>query len=274
MRMMRFAGGVALKGAAALLGCSLLISGTAARPVLAVMADKAKSFLCSASGACLAASNTGPGNGVSGTSTSSNGVQGNTSSAGASGIYGEADNSAGGAGVAGRTVNGTNDNSEAVLADGGTHGGLPLMVVQGAGTLAHMIVAYNQNTRTDTLILDNHGNLKISGLLTQGGSFSAGARRPTIEDTGEARLHDGEARVLLDPAFSRVVDPRAGYLVLVTPEGEIPAGLYVAQRTSNGFTVRENGVSTNGIPQRGRDGSSIMFAYRIVATPRRTTTMR
>jgi hypothetical protein len=256
--------------AAALLGLAFLIAASVGTPALAAMVNKAKSFLCSSSAACVTASNTGAGNGVSATSVSSNGVQGNTSSAAASGVYGEADNSAGGAGVAGRTVNGTDDNSEAVLADGGAHGGLALLLVQSGGTLAHTIVARNLDTRTNTLVLDNQGNLQISGLLTQGGSCSgkcAGARQgalsygttaraPTIEDTGEARLRNGEVQVALDPAFSDAIDHRAGYVVLLTPEGDT-SGLYVAARSSNGFAVRETG--------NGR--SSVPFAYRIVAHP-------
>jgi hypothetical protein len=62
--------------------------------------------------------------------------------------------------------------------------------------------------------------------------------------------------VRLDPAFANVIDPGRPYLVLNTPEGDT-RGLYVAQRTATGFTVRE----TMG------GHSTLAFAYRIVAHP-------
>jgi len=64
------------------------------------------------------------------------------------------------------------------------------------------------------------------------------------------------ANVALDPKFASVIDNSVRYNVTLTPEGDC-RGLFVAQRTSTGFTVREL--------QGGRP--SIAFTYRIVAKP-------
>ena len=77
---------------------------------------------------------------------------------------------------------------------------------------------------------------------------------PTVEDFGEARLVNGSARVALDPAFANVIHQRGQYMVFLTPEGD-NRGLFVVNRTLNGFEVRES--------QGGR--STIGFSYRIVA---------
>ncbi|HXW75833.1 MAG TPA: hypothetical protein VEJ20_00320, partial [Candidatus Eremiobacteraceae bacterium] len=76
------------------------------------------------------------------------------------------------------------------------------------------------------------------------------------EDYGEAQLVDGAATVALDPAFAKSISDRQPYLVFVTPDGP-SRGLYVAQKSLEGFTVRENPGGT----------STIAFDYRIVAKP-------
>lgn len=254
-------------GGAALLGFSIGTALCAGRPALAVIADKAKSFACSASGACLSATNSGSGNGLAATSTSLNGVQGNSNSAVASGVYGESDSSSGGVGVAGRTY-GSSTHSQGVLADGGPSGGLPLEITGGNSYFGDMLDAVTNGTvvaalyRNGDLIL--HGRVYTSGSCQVGCAhtkrsvvtFESAASQPTLEDTGEARLSGGAVSVPLDPAFANVIDPRAGYFVLLTPEGDTK-GLYVARRSPGGFEVRETGG--------GR--SSIGFAYRIVAHP-------
>jgi len=65
---------------------------------------------------------------------------------------------------------------------------------------------------------------------------------------------DGSAEVALDPKFANVIDKNAGYLVSVTPEGDC-RGLYVAHRSTHGFSVREL--------QGGH--ASVSFEYRIIA---------
>ena len=87
-------------------------------------------------------------------------------------------------------------------------------------------------------------------------SYVATQSLPTIDDFGEATLQNGYAYVGLDSAFANVIDSSANYLVFITPEGDC-RGLYVTQRTSHGFVVRES--------MGGR--SSVAFGYRIVAKP-------
>ena len=87
-------------------------------------------------------------------------------------------------------------------------------------------------------------------------TYAPQVSQPSIEDFGEAQLVDGMAEVALDPNFASAIDAGTRYYVMLTPEGDC-RGLYVAQRTSAGFIVREL--------QSGR--SSIPFTYRIVAKP-------
>ncbi|MBD5654215.1 MAG: hypothetical protein IAI50_03415 [Candidatus Eremiobacteraeota bacterium] len=77
-----------------------------------------------------------------------------------------------------------------------------------------------------------------------------------MEDVGNARLIGGYAFVSLDAAFRNVIDPRADYTVIITPDGD-SNGLFVSERSPRGFSVREN--------HGGH--SSIAFGYRIVAKP-------
>jgi len=87
-------------------------------------------------------------------------------------------------------------------------------------------------------------------------TYSSQAAQPTLEDTGEAQLVNGAARVALDPGFAATID-RSSYIVLVTPEGMTQGVLCVTQRTPAGFSVQEN--------MGGH--SNVSFAYRIVAKP-------
>jgi len=123
--------------------------------------------------------------------------------------------------------------------------------------------------------IDADGNVDILGQYQVNGNCVAGCMRPhggspgravkryvatstvpSAEDYGEAQLVDGQAHVSLSPDFANVIDKHAGYLVFITPEGDTN-GVYVTQKTANGFVVREN---HNG-------HSDVAFEYRIVAKP-------
>ncbi len=86
--------------------------------------------------------------------------------------------------------------------------------------------------------------------------YSAEHASKTVEDEGEAALRGGYAHVTLDPSFASVISKNETYLVFTTPQGDT-RGLYVTNRTAQGFDVRE----TSG----GR--STLTFDYRIVAHP-------
>jgi len=74
-----------------------------------------------------------------------------------------------------------------------------------------------------------------------------------FEDVGRAQLRQGVARVELDPDFAAVSGLGDDYHVFLTPEGP-SNGLYVTDRSSTGFEVREQGEGT----------SEISFSYRIM----------
>jgi hypothetical protein len=123
--------------------------------------------------------------------------------------------------------------------------------------------------------ITGNGNINILGQYQQNGSCFFGCLAanatssgravvsyvptqslPSIDDFGEATLQNGSAFVRLDPSFANVIDHKANYLVFITPEGD-SRGLYVAQKSAQGFAVREN--------MGGH--STLAFSYRIVAKP-------
>jgi hypothetical protein len=172
------------------------------------------------------------------------------------------------------------DGSLGVYAENGTAGtfrvargvDIPVLFLQAgtAGTDHDALELYDTNGYDKTRITDA-GNIYAAGHIFTSGSCSNGCmvndkqvRRvaeytpaeaePTVEDNGEANLNNGRADVVLDPKFANVIERNSDYLVTVTPEGDC-RGLYVANRTMNGFTVREL--------QEGH--TNVGFAYRIVA---------
>jgi hypothetical protein len=74
-----------------------------------------------------------------------------------------------------------------------------------------------------------------------------------FEDVGRTHLRQGVARVEVDPEFAAVSRLGDDYHVFLTPEGP-SNGLYVTDRSSTGFEVREQGEGT----------SEISFSYRIM----------
>ena len=111
--------------------------------------------------------------------------------------------------------------------------------------------------------IDASGNVFATNYFTLGSdsthkvvaAYSAATTRASLEDTGTAQLTKGTGAVRFDPAFERAIAVQDGYQVFLTPDGDVRAPLYVAQKFAHGFTVRES--------QGGR--SSILFDYRIVA---------
>jgi hypothetical protein len=73
-----------------------------------------------------------------------------------------------------------------------------------------------------------------------------------FEDFGEGRTMQGKAKVKLEPGFASVIKANS-FHVFLTPYGE-SNGLYVSQRNSHGFEVREQGTGK----------ASIRFSYRVV----------
>ena len=74
-----------------------------------------------------------------------------------------------------------------------------------------------------------------------------------FEDFGSAQLVNGVTVVKIDPLFANMVN-LGNYHVFLTPYGDCK-GLYVANKTADGFEVRELGNGT----------ANISFSYKIVA---------
>jgi len=85
-------------------------------------------------------------------------------------------------------------------------------------------------------------------------TYSVQSAESWYEDAGSAQLINGVAHVPLDPAFGETVNAAIEYHVFLTPGGE-SEGLYVTNKTANGFEVHE---------QHGGH-SNIAFDYRIMA---------
>ncbi len=147
------------------------------------------------------------------------------------------------------------------------------------GTDAATLVANNLTAASPTapvfLAIGRTGSctINVSGEIVCSGSNSAvvavdgGSRKVALyaiegaenwfEDIGSGELSNGSGRVELDPTFAQTVNPEVGYHVFLTPNGD-SEGLYVSNKTAQGFEVHE---------QRGGT-SSIAFDYRIIGKRR------
>jgi len=109
-----------------------------------------------------------------------------------------------------------------------------------------------------------NGDLLCSGTVSNATPTRDGARSVTTysvqsaenwyEDAGSEQLVNGVAHVQLDPTFAQTVNTAIEYHVFLTPGGDSD-GLYVTNKTANGFEVHE---------QHGGQ-SNIAFDYRIMA---------
>jgi hypothetical protein len=226
------------------------------------------------------------GSGVSGVSLGSGkcyGVHGTTSSSEGSGVLGVNVSTAGGSGVEGLSAT---DGSGVRGYAGGTKGmGVEGIAVTGTGVVAFSdsgtalqastvsgqvaILASNVSTGGSAIVAN--GDVNITGALMVSGNkhavvpFPDGTRRAVycmespecwFEDFGSGVLSEGSASVALEEGFGATVRT-SEYYVFLTPEGNCE-GLYVSEKRSAGFEVRELRGGT----------SSVAFAYRIVARRR------
>ena len=112
--------------------------------------------------------------------------------------------------------------------------------------------------------IDVSGNLGCNGTKSAVVPVDSGNRQVALyaveapqnwfEDFGSGQLVAGSATVPLEATFAQTVNTGAAYHVFLTPEGDCE-GLYVANKTAEGFEVREL--------RSGR--SNVAFDYRIVA---------
>jgi hypothetical protein len=210
-------------------------------------------------------STTGSGNGYTGVA----GLASVPSSASSGYAFDAYDGSSGGgygivagsvSGIAATFASGANNSSDTMDLIGGTNYLDP--------NNFNFLINAQTNDGVQVFTLDSYGNIILDGTIyTNGSCYNGCAKKkvrsyishesePTMEDVGQAKLRAGSANVALDPAFRNVINSDAQYAVLITPEGD-SNGLYVAQRTSRGFVVRENRAGHSSLP----------FSYRIVAKP-------
>jgi hypothetical protein len=112
--------------------------------------------------------------------------------------------------------------------------------------------------------VDNAGDLYCTGsksamVPVDGGSrhvalYAMEAPENWFEDFGSGHLSDGEATVRLESTFAQTVNTGMDYYVFPVPNGDCK-GLFVADKTDRGFTVRELGGGK----------SNVAFDYRIIA---------
>lgn len=178
-----------------------------------------------------------------------------------------------GAGVTGFSRNGTgvhgysfDPNAFGVIGDGSGWGGyFNGMIVDGVIEDNGDLVCQGTSDLNDTNIA---GKLFVFGALFVLGFKAAAVPHPDgthralyclespeswFEDFGRARVVGGKASVELDPTYAAVVRTD-DYHIFLSPEGE-SKGLYVSNRTSAGFEVREQGNGASNLP----------FSYRVAA---------
>jgi hypothetical protein len=233
-----------------------------------------------------------PGDGVrgvaSGATPSGHGVAGATFSSSVShaGVLGEAN--VGGVGVVGQSQSGSGigvrgqGSNQAVRGDGGSFGVVGVGGVAGvwggnSGSGGIGVVGVSGPTSGGITPWAGRfdGSVQVNGrLFVNGALFVTGFPKSSVvphpdgservmhtveapeswfEDVGRAQLRQGVARVEVDPDFAAVSRLGDDYHVFLTPEGP-SNGLYVTDRSSTGFEVREQGEGT----------SEIGFSYRIM----------
>jgi hypothetical protein len=210
----------------------------------------------------------GSGPGVSGQSDTDAGVFGTSPSSGV-GVEGTAGSGDGVEGTAatGYGVAGSSTGKNAGV--GGFNSDTTQNLAAGVyGFASEGYGVYGQTGSSSSYGIASQGNALVDGLIFTSGNCKDGCSRtrhvaafasrttqPTIDDVGESVLREGATHVTLAADFANTIDLTKPYVVMLTPEGD--AALYVANRTANGFDVR----------QVGGGHSSVPFAYRIVAKP-------
>jgi hypothetical protein len=208
------------------------------------------------------------GTGVQGTSAGAIGVWGVTSSSG-QGLANPAvagSNDGGGAGLVGFTTGpssiglaGATDSG--IGAYGSSQSGIGLFGYSNTG------FAINGNSPGGGYAAYFNGPVFVTGSFTAMGAKSAAVKtkgglsrvyslecpESWFEDFGSSQLTVGQATVSLEPGFAGIVHTDT-YHVFLTAYGD-SQGLYVSERHSSGFTVREQ--------QGGK--SNTAFDYRVVA---------
>jgi hypothetical protein len=205
--------------------------------------------------------NSGGSSGVLGTSggTGVRGISFGAASAGVEGIASGAGPGVWGFTSAGHAVLGNSQSGNGGVFSSSTGYGLSASTATGAvGVFAkgNPIAFQGHGNLTCTGTGHFNGGIVVATRLADGstrGTSAVVSPETVIEDFGRARLANGVARVELEPMFAQMA-AAADYSVFLTPNGDC-RGLYVAEKSAAGFTVREL--------QGG--SASLEFDYRVVA---------
>ena len=138
--------------------------------------------------------------------------------------------------------------------EGDENGTASSIAVRANGRGGFLFVGNNSLGR-DIFTVDDGGNVHAHSFSSD--LAAAGKSAATMEDFGEATLVAGQAYVRLKSGFAVAIAHRRPYLVFITPQGAVGGTLYVSQKTSSGFAVRESGAFRSSVP----------FDYRIVGPP-------
>jgi hypothetical protein len=153
------------------------------------------------------------------------------------------------------------DNSYGAIIENNSNAGNATLYLLNNAAFTDLLDADNSNGTS--CHIDNHANFYCSGTVSTTNSTADGQNLTSyavqssenwMEDFGTARLAAGSAHVTIDPAFAATVNTGVDYHVFLTPEGDCK-GVYIAQKSADGFDVRELGGGK----------SSIAFDYRVVA---------
>jgi hypothetical protein len=124
--------------------------------------------------------------------------------------------------------------------------------------------ALSAGGQTSSCSIDVSGNLLCDGSKSAVVPVDNGSRRVALyaveapenwfEDAGSGQLSGGTAVISFETTFAQTVNSGVDYHVFLTPAGNCK-GLYVSNKTAQGFEVRELGGGQ----------SSVAFEYRIMA---------
>jgi hypothetical protein len=204
---------------------------------------------CTGTGPCFEAVNSPGGVGVAG------GSQGGSSGAGVSGVRS--------GGTGGYGVQASNSGGTGLFAQGNP------AIVAGSKQPGNPLLFQGLGANAPVFHVDSKGNGYFAGKVaakhvteqaTSTGqlvtTYATQGTSPAVEDFGETVLAGGRGYVRFDARFASVMQGTR-YLVFVTPQGPVAGTLYVTQKTSFGFAVRE--------APPGR--SNVAVDYRIVVRP-------
>jgi len=268
-------------------GALAVVSVLSLRPSLAgVIAQATTTYKCTTSNTCVTATNT-KGPALSATSGSNTGVVANSTNGNA--IVATAASSGNGVegfSISGNGVGGYSSSGAGLISQSGNFGLLTFaagtaIYADNTSTTGSAIIAVsnggiiytgsNAATNQQVFSIDASGNEILAGTLMQSSqptirtatsvkktvmAYGARTSSPTLEDFGSAQLTNGQAYVPLESTFATTIDPRAKYMVFLSPQGD-NRGLYVTQISGRGFAVHESNAGH----------STIAFDYRIVAKP-------